>query len=142
MKLIEDMIQELTDTSQEWNNDEISFEVRNMKLDLLINQVEQLQIQFSNPLENLPPDATNVYTQLLSRHKYKAIIRLNELKQASTKRQYNIIARSLIQRKLYFPSLHRSFKRNIWAYSNAKKMLHVKDFQIFIIKEMEGVINE
>ncbi|MGE6488788.1 hypothetical protein [Paenisporosarcina sp. NPDC076898] len=142
MKLIDDMIQELTDISQEWNDDEISSEVRNMKLELLISQVEQIQIQFSNPLENLPPHVTNVYNQLLNRHKYKAVISLNELKQATTKRQYNGIARLLIQRKLYFPSLHRSFKRNIAAYANANKMIHVKEFQIFILKEMDGVTNE
>lgn len=142
MKLIDDMIQELIDISNEWNNDEISTEVRNMKLELLINQVEQLQIQFSNPLENLPPHVTNVLVQLLSRHKYKAIINLNQLKQADPKRQYNAIARLSIQRKLYFPSLHRSIKRNIWAYAFANKMRHVKEFQIFILKEVDGVINE
>ena len=142
MKLIDDMILELNDISQEWNCEEISSEVRNMKLELLISQVEQLEIQFSNPLENLPPRVTNVFNQLLSRHKYKAIINLNQLKQATTKRHYNAIVRLLIQRKLYFPSLHRSFKRNIWAYAYANKMRHVKEFQIFILKEMDGVINE
>lgn len=142
MKLIDDIIQELIDISNEWNNDEISTEVRNMKLELLINQVEQLQIQLSNPIENLPPHVTNVLNQLLSRHKYKAIYNLNQLKQADPKRQYNSMARLLIQRKLYFPSLHRSFKRNIWAYAFANKMIHVNEFQIFILKEMDGVINE
>lgn len=141
MKLIDETIIELIDISQEFNNDEISSEVRNMKLDLLINQVEQIQIQFHKPLENLPSHVQNVYKQLLNRHKYKAVINLNELKQTGTKRQYNAIARLLIQRKLYFSSLHRSFKRNIWAYSNVNKRLQVTEFQIFILRELDGVID-
>ncbi|MED4037045.1 hypothetical protein [Niallia taxi] len=142
MKFLNEMIEELIDISHEFSHGEITLDERNLKIDLLINQVEQLEINYVNPIENLPMHVKSVYESLLSRHKYKAIVSLKTLKQVDNKRTYNATVRHLISKKLYFNAMLRSINRSIWGYSEVNKMVHVKDFTVLKFNENEGEENE
>ncbi|WP_078408727.1 hypothetical protein [Priestia abyssalis] len=134
MILIDELIQELTDISSEWNVGDISTEERNLKIDLLVKQLDQFQLNFGHDsLQNLNPHIHNVFTSLLNKHKSKAVVNLTSLKQADDKRKYNRIARILIERKLYFPALHRTIYRSIKGYADRDGRYYVEEFQVFTL---------
>ncbi|WP_066385488.1 hypothetical protein [Neobacillus mesonae] len=134
MKLIDELIQELIDISQEWNSSEISTDTRNLKLELLESQLEQLQIDFSiQPFKLVSYGNQGTFKQLLNQHVAKAKVGLNTLKSTDNKRKYNAAARHLISRKLYFSALNRSIQRSISAYEFVNKMQPASDYQIFIL---------
>jgi hypothetical protein len=142
MRVIDEMLRELTSLSYDWNNGELTTEERNLKLDLLTKQVELLQIDFRyHPLDGLDTNVKAVLINLLSRHKHKAKNGLNALKEDDRKASYNRKVRYLIGNKLFFLSLNTTMIRNISSWKERNRMKHVKEFQIFIL-ESEGVSNE
>ncbi|MDF2039353.1 hypothetical protein P2R12_20685 [Cytobacillus oceanisediminis] len=146
MKLIEELIQELTDYSTEYNTGEISKEELNLKLELMISRIDKIQLDNSHsPFIYLPADVLGVFTNLLRRYSVKAKLGLTKLIEAPNKASYNRKARYLIERKLYYVSLHSTIHRNVqgWAMRNTSKYPIVNDY--FIIEnslEMEGAVNE
>lgn len=139
MKIIEEMIQELKDVSTGWNKGLLSTEERDLKIDLIIGQVEKLQINFL-PLAAATEDTREVFNLLLNSRKYVAIESLTDLKAAGdSKRKYNYIARNVLAKKLYFPPLALTIERTVKGYSIRNDgLFHVKEFQKFINDEREG----
>jgi len=130
MKLINELVQELIDISQDFQADN-DLEARNLNLDLLIHQVENIQIDFSkHPLDNIPEEVKRVFNNLLKRHIYKAKCGLIALKDTTNKRKYNAVARTLVAKKLFFSALNRTMTRNIEGYADRNKLTHVEEFQI------------
>lgn len=140
MMLIEELLQELTDISTDFNTDN-DMEIRNLKLDLLIQRVESIELNMKdNPLEAADKKAKTTLNHLLLRYKLKAIISLKSLKEKD-KRSYNKIARNIISKKLFFTSLHTTITRSTRGYMDRNKLHHVQQqFQIFI--EGDAAINE
>jgi hypothetical protein len=138
MKLIDEFIQELTDISIEWNKREISTEVRNLRLDLLIQQVQQLDLNYdSRPLLYISKEAKQVLNQLMKRHIYKAVSSLDLLKEATNRQSYNNKARAIISRKLFFHSLQKAMQRNIAGWIRRNDMQDVREFQLLIFRKEE-----
>ncbi len=139
MKLIEEMIEELKAVSTDWNKGLLSTEERNLKIDLIISQVEKLQVNFL-PLAAATDDTRSVFKQLLNSRKYVAIESLTALKEAGkNKRKYNSMARDVIAKKLYFSPLALTIERTAKGYSIRNDgLFHVKEFQKFINDEREG----
>lgn len=135
------MIQELKDVSTGWNKGLLSTKERDLKISLIIGQVEKLQVNFL-PLAAATDDTRGVFNQLLNSRKYTAIDCLEGLKKAGdNKRKYNVAARMLIAKKLYFPPLALTIKRSTEAYQfKGGSVIDLKKYQMFIYenKEMES----
>ena len=142
MKVIDELIEELISISNEYNRDNDK-EIINLKLDLLINRVENISLNMDNaPLEALDGFVKAKFNQLLYKHKMKAIQGLEMLKEADSKRKYNHKARRLIDSKLYFPRLHATMNKNIESYTRVNRLQYVTKFRIFKHVEREEVSNE
>jgi hypothetical protein len=138
MKLIDEIIQELTDISIEWNKREITTEVRNLRLDLLIQQLQQLDLNYNRrPLLYISKEAKQVFNQLLKRHIYKAVSSLDLLKETTNKKSYNSKARAIVSRKLFFHSLQKTMERNITGWIRRNDMQDVREFQLLILRKEE-----
>lgn len=139
MKLIEEMIEELKAVSTDWNKGLLSTEERNLKIDLIISQVEKLRVNLL-PLETATDDTRSVFNQLINSRKYVAIESLTALKNAGDyKRKYNSMAREVIAKKLYFSPLALTIERTAKGYSIRNDgLFHVKEFQKFINDGREG----
>lgn len=139
MKLVEGMIEELKDISAGWNKGLLSTEERDLKISLIIGEVEKLQVNFL-PLAAATDDTRVVFNQLLNSRKYVAIESLIALKEAgNNKRKYNSMARDVIAKKLYFSPLALTIERTAKGYSIRNDgLFHVKEFQKFINDEREG----
>lgn len=133
MKLIEGMIEELRDISIGWNKGQLSTEERDLKIDLIIGQVKEIQINFL-PLEAATDDTRDVFKQLLTSRKFVAVESLTALKTAgNNKRKYNYMARDAIAKKLYFSPLALTIERTARGYAIRNDgLFHTKEFQKFI----------
>lgn len=140
MKLIEEIVEELKIVSTEYNG-EGDKEVINLKLDLLLQRIEKIELNIEGtPYKDAPDVSKKVLFKLLYQHKYKAMKGIQALKEADNKSKYNRIARTLIARKLYFPSLHRTMTVDIDNYVIVNQMIYLNELQIFI--ESKGVKHE
>lgn len=136
MMLIDELLQELTDISTEFNH-ENDAEIRNLKLDLLIQRVESIEVNmYEVPLESLDMKVKTVFNQLLLKHKVKAVTSLQSLKLLN-KRSYNRVVRNIISKRLFFSSLHITLTRSINGYKDKNKLQHIQSFQLFVERESE-----
>ncbi|MCP1146158.1 hypothetical protein [Lysinibacillus endophyticus] len=136
MMLIDELLQELADISTEFNH-ENDAEIRNLKLDLLIQRVESIEVNMSEaPLESLDIKVKKVFNQLLLKHKVKSVSSLQSLKQMN-KRSYNRVVRTLISKRLFFSGLNNTMTRSISSYKEKNKLQHIQPFQIFVEREYE-----
>ena len=146
MQIIDEMIQELTDYSTEYNTGDISKEELNLKLQLIISRIQELQIDYSHsPFVYLPADVLKVFTNLLNRYKAKATVSLTTLIEANSKASYNRKARHLIEKKLYFQSLFTAINRNItgWTFrNNTKYPTGINYFTVGNSHYKDGAVNE
>ncbi|QFT88069.1 hypothetical protein FIU87_05400 [Bacillus sp. THAF10] len=146
MKLIEEMVQELTEYSTEYNKRELCKEELNLKIQLIIKRIEYVQIDYSHsPFIYLPSEVLKVFSNLLARYKSKAVDSLKQLLKADNKASYNKKARYLVQRKLYFLSFDSTIQRNVqaWAFKNNSKYPTLRDYLIVNkLLEMEGAVHE
>jgi hypothetical protein len=129
MKLIDAILEELKVYAAEFAAGETSKEELNLKLDLLICRVERIEINYDNKLRL----QENIFKQLLSQRKYKAIVALKELQKTDQKRIFNARVRQILKNKLYFLSLHYSLKNNIEKYQirDGKQPIN-RNIQLFI----------
>lgn len=142
MKVINELIEELTNISNEYNRNGDK-EFVNLKLDLLIGRVKNIRLNMDEaPLKSLDGFVKAKFNQLLYKHKVKAIQGLETLKEADSKRKYNHKARRLIASKLYFPSLYRTMTKNIDSYVRVNRLYYVAPIQIFKKVESEEISNE
>ncbi|MBN3553303.1 hypothetical protein JYA63_03430 [Fictibacillus nanhaiensis] len=142
MKLIDEIVHELTDISTEWNKREITTEVRNLRIDLLIQQIQQLDLNYDRqPLLYISKEAKQVFNQLLKRYIHKAVGSLDLLKETTNKKSYNNKGSAIINRKLFFHSLHKTMERNIIGWIRRNDMQDVRNFQLLILRK-EEVTNE
>lgn len=145
MQLINELIQELVHYSSEWNNNKISKDELNIKLDLISNRLKLIEIDFSNdPLYILDSHVMASFNQILYQTQYKAIQSLNTLKDTDDKRSYNASLRRLLESKFYFKSLNSTMQKNVHAYIKRNKLRYVSArIQVFILgEEKEMLINE
>jgi hypothetical protein len=117
MELINEMLTELVEISQDYNIGITDKVEANLKLELLRNRIEMVEINYSKqPLDRLDSRIQSTYNQLLFRTKYKAISGFNLLIEATSKKSYNAKLRFILKNKLFFSQLHRTLLRNVEAY--------------------------
>jgi hypothetical protein len=135
MKLIDEMVEELILYSKAYNNDDIDKNTLNLKLQLLYKRIELIEIDFSKrPLINLPSSVQGVFKQLLYSAKYTSLSSIQDLIDANGKREYNRKARLTIGNRLFFKSIHKTMKLNIWGYAERNQSKNIQEFDIFIMK--------
>jgi hypothetical protein len=143
MRLIEELIDELSLYSKAYNRNEIDKDTLNLKLQLLYKRVELIEINFSKqPLLTLPPSVQGVFRQLLFSAKYTSLSSIEDLIKANGKRDYNHKARLTIGNKLYFKSIGNTMKLNLKGYADRNQPKYVTEFDIFIIGRKEDDTNE
>ncbi|MDU1845208.1 MAG: hypothetical protein E6778_06645 [Niallia nealsonii] len=119
---------------------QIHTETRNLKIQLIESQLEGLQIDYNTfTFKHTSGDNQGVFTRLLKQYIAKAKVSLDTLKSTDNRKKYNAAVRHLISNKLHFAALNRSIQRSLDAYSRVNKKRPAEEYQIFIIKESEGV---
>ncbi|WP_413299714.1 hypothetical protein AA0X95_16605 [Bacillus sp. 1P10SD] len=140
MNEINSICQELIDYSKEWYQEEITKEELNIKLELLINRIERIEINYRQPLDLASDKAKDSLNSLLSKTRYKAIIGINNLIATTNKKAYTSKVNFLLKNKLYYGSLQRTMKNNIQGYIH-RNQLHYWNPNVEIFK-LRGNENE
>jgi hypothetical protein len=132
---INSMLQELIDYSKDYNMDEISKEELNLKLDLLSERLQRVEINFNEqPMDILPKHVKNSFNALLFQSKYRTIESIQTLIESTDKRSYNVRVRQVLGHKLYFRSLYRTMWNNINAYVTRNGLQYWNtNMQIFVL---------
>jgi hypothetical protein len=134
MKLIEEIIAELKAAAIEFTAGETNKEEFNLKIDLLIGQVERIEINFVDTHINT---YQSIFNQLLYQRKHSAVEDLKELQLADRRQVVNTWVRRLLESKLYFTSIYRTITANMYGYQSKHGSKLKSDLQIFR-KEEEG----
>lgn len=134
MLLIEDLIHDLKTYAIERNNGMICKEEFNLNIDLLIERVKRIEINFE---DTKIVNHHNTFNQLLFKAKFKAIESFQQLQKENHKRSINGRIRKMIAAKLYFKSIHRTLTKNIHAY---RRQVVINSLDIHILIESE--VNE
>jgi hypothetical protein len=117
MELINEYLQELIETSNQYNSNQIDIEERNLKLDLLLHRLELIQIEYSiTPFNVLSERIQDTFNQLLFRSRHRSITSIESLIATTDKRSFNATVRRILASKLYFSTIHSTMQRQIVGY--------------------------
>lgn len=142
MKLIDELVNELIEYSQEWNEDEITKEELNCKLELLIKRLELVELNiYGNEFSSIAESIKQTFSQLHFKTRYKAISCIQLLINTPNKASYNAKLRWILKTKLYYKQLFKTLNNNIHAYMEYSVIPQVRGIQIFVSKE-GGTVNE
>jgi hypothetical protein len=131
------MLTELENCSVEFNRGKITEKELHVKIGLILTKLEKVEISYEyQPLDTLPQRVQDSFNTLLYANRYKAIISLTELAEASgDKRSYNSKLRHIIGSRFGFKNLYRTMKINIDGYIRRNDLrFYATSYQVFIIK--------
>lgn len=136
MKIIDGILDDLKIAAKEYAAGEISKEEFGLHVDLLLERVDRIEIDFvSTKIHTYQ----RIFNQLLFQAKFRATEALEELKRINSKVAFNAKMRRILATKLCFKSLHKTIEKNAWGYSNHHRYkLKLSEIQIFIEKQEEG----
>jgi hypothetical protein len=140
MIVVNRLMDQLTEISVDYNNGVISKQEKDIKLDLLINQLELVEVNlYQQPLDELPTRVKDSYRQLMFRTRYKSIEAIKQLKEANGKVSYNASLRQVLGNRMYFKSLYRTVRVNTQAYISRNQLQYYSlNMEVFVIREGES----
>jgi hypothetical protein len=125
MEVINGILTELVDISQEYNDGIIDKDELNLKLDLIKIRIESIEINYrKQPLDYLDDRIRLSFNQLLFRAKFKSLSSIQLLKDTKNRKSYNAKLRFILKNKLFFNQLHRTLQRNIEAYVKKNDLMY------------------
>jgi hypothetical protein len=138
VKIINFVVDDLITISEEFNTGEITKEELDIKLELLIQNLEAITINFSEaPLKNIDKRIKDSFNQLLFKTKHKAISCIYLLISTKNKKSYNSKLRWMVTNKLYFNNLNMTLTKSIESYIHRNGLLYCKEFQLFITGKVD-----
>jgi hypothetical protein len=136
MIVINRLMDELTAISVDYNKGVITKQEKDIKLDLLINQLELVEVNlYQQPLDELPERVKDSYRQLAFRTRYKSIESIKQLKEANGKVSYNASLRQVLGNRMHFKSLYRTVRVNTQAYISRNQLQYYSlNMEVFVLK--------
>ncbi|WP_226037889.1 hypothetical protein [Aquibacillus saliphilus] len=139
MKLIYELLEELTEVASDYNKDLIDKIELDLKLQLLMSKVDKIEINFYvSPLQKLVNKRhTNLFNQLLFKSKYNAKQSLIRLKEANNKCAFNTKLGLILANNLNFNYLYEILENSCRAYISRNHVKHEHvPIQLFIYSKM------
>lgn len=133
MQLINEIMADLKETAEELATNSISSEEFNLKVDLMIERINRIEINFLDcKINNYHP----IFDRLLAKTKFRATEVLQELQKNQEKRGFNSRVRRILAAHLYFKPIQRTVQRNMIGYQSAYGYKLKDNIQLFIEKEI------